>query len=215
MIAPDDNALQSYLEAHCDPEPPALHRLYRRVNTDLLYCRMCSGHLQGRILKMLTRMINPRHVLELGTYAGYSALCIAEGLIHPDARVTTIEIDDEMEDFIRQALAEHPAGGRVNLIIGDSLQLLHTLEPDWDMVYIDANKRHYCDYYNLLIDRLHPGAYIIADNTLWDGKVVDPGPRPDPQTRGIMQFNDLIATDPRVEKVIIPLRDGLTIIRKK
>ena len=208
--------LDEYILAHSSPEPPHLQRLSRKVNTRLLYSRMCSGHLQGRILKMLTTMINPLNVLELGTYAGYSALCIAEGLLRDDARVTTIEVDDEMEDFIRQALASHPCGQKVNLIIGDALKIIPELaDACWDMVYIDANKRHYTAYFQLLIDKIPSGGYIIADNTLWDGKVADLGPRPDPQTAGILEFNDVVAADPRLETVIVPLRDGLTIIRKK
>jgi predicted O-methyltransferase YrrM len=206
--------LEQYILHHIDPEPDNLRRLSRRVNIQLLYPRMCSGHLQGRILKMLTSMINPRRVLELGTYAGYSALCIAEGLLRDDAMVTTIEIDDEMEDFIRRQLNASSVGHRVNLVIGDALDLLSQIDEDWDMVYIDANKRIYCEYYNALIDRLHHGAFIIADNTLWDGKVTDTVANHDPQTIGIARFNDLIANDNRIEKVIVPLRDGLTLIRK-
>lgn len=210
-----DTGIDDYILSHIEPEPEHLYRLNRRVNTSLLYTHMCSGHLQGRILKMLTRMINPRKVLELGTYAGYSALCIAEGLSRPDATVTTIEIDDEMEDFIREALDSHPSGKRVNLIIADALKLLPEMDADFDMIYIDANKRHYCDYYRMLIDRIPHGAFIIADNTLWGGKVTDPDHNHDPQTRGILEFNDLVAADSRVETVIVPLRDGLTLLQKK
>lgn len=206
--------LDRYIASHIDAEPENLHRLYRRVNIELLYSRMCSGHVQGRLLKMLTRMIRPKSVLEIGTYAGYSALCIAEGL-EEGATVDTIEIEDEMEDFIRRQFDESPYGRRITLHIGDAMKIIPALERDWDMVYIDANKRYYVDYYNLLIDRLHPDAYIVADNTLWDGKVVDTAANHDAQTLGIAAFNDLVAADARVEKVIIPLRDGLTIIRKK
>lgn len=206
--------LERYIAAHIDAEPENLHRLYRRVNIELLYSRMCSGHVQGRLLKMLTRMIQPKSVLEIGTYAGYSALCIAEGLAE-GATVDTIEIEDEMEDFIRRQFSESPYGDRIRLHIGDAMKIIPALDRDWDMVYIDANKRYYVDYYNLLIDRLHPNAYIVADNTLWDGKVVDTVANHDAQTLGIAAFNDLVAADERVEKVIIPLRDGLTIIRKK
>lgn len=206
--------LEDYVLSHIDPEPENLRRLNRRVQTSLLYPRMCSGHLQGRILKMIVRMVNPLNVLELGTYAGYSALCLAEGLSREYAKVTTIEIDDEMEDFIREQLAASPFGDRVELIIGDALKLLPTIDRQWDLVYVDANKRLYVDYYNLLIERLSPGAFIVADNTLWDGHVADTTERHDAQTLGIMAFNDLVAADSRVEKVIVPLRDGLTIIRK-
>lgn len=207
--------LEDYILDHIDPEPANLRKLARDVNVYLLYPRMCSGHLQGRILRMLTTMISPRRVLELGTYAGYSALSIAEGL--PEGgHLDTIEIDDEMEDFIRQRFNESPYGRRITLHIGDADNIIPTLgnEP-WDMVFIDANKRSYIDYYNTLLPRVKPGGYILADNTLWDGKVTDPEHNHDAQTRGIIGFNDLVAGDPRVERVILPLRDGLTIIRKK
>lgn len=212
-----DKEVEEYITRHIDSEPENLHRLYRRVNTELLYSRMCSGHIQGRLLKMLTRMVNPRRVLELGTYAGYSALCIAEGVSGDDDIVDTIELEDELEDFIREALSESAYGGRVRLHIGDATELLPRLmdENSYDMVYIDANKRHYVEYYKLIIDRLRSGAFIIADNTLWDGKVADATEHHDAQTRGIVAFNDLIASDERVEKVILPLRDGLTLIYKK
>ena len=156
-------------------------------------------------------------MLELGTYAGYSALCIAEGLADDTDRVDTIEIEDELEDFIRRALDESEYGARVQLHIGDALELLPALldENSYDMVYIDANKRHYVEYFNLLAERLPSGAFILADNTLWDGKVADAEEHHDAQTRGITAFNDLIASDDRVEKVILPLRDGLTLIYKK
>ncbi len=209
-----ENDLENYITAHIDPEPENLHRLYRRVNIELLYSRMCSGHIQGRLLKMLTRMQRPRRVLEIGTYAGYSALCIAEGLADDTCKVVTIEIEDEMEDFIRRQLADSPYGKRVELLIGDAMRLIPALDEDWDMVYIDANKRYYIEYYNMLVDKLRSGALIIADNTLWDGKVLDLQANRDSQTLGIAAFNDMVAADPRVEKVIIPLRDGLTLIRK-
>lgn len=216
MLTTDSN-IENYITSHIDSEPENLHRLYRRVNTDLLYSRMCSGHLQGRLLKMLTRMIRPERVLELGTYAGYSALCIAEGLADDNCRVDTIELEDELEDFIRQAFEDSPVGGRISLHIGDAMQILPELlkSTDYDMVYVDANKRHYVEYYNLLIEHLRSGAFILADNTLWDGKVADNENHTDAQTQGIIAFNDLIASDDRVEKVILPLRDGLTLIYKK
>lgn len=212
-----DSKIEEYISGHIDREPDNLHRVYRRVNTELLYSRMCSGHIQGRLLKMLTRMIRPHRVLELGTYAGYSALCIAEGLDSDNDRVDTIELEDELEDFIMRSLDESEYGKRVRLHIGDALELLPGLlrENSYDMVYIDANKRHYVEYYELLIDSLRSGAFILADNTLWDGKVADECRHNDAQTRGIMVFNDLVAADDRVEKVILPLRDGLTLIYKK
>ncbi len=212
-----DSKIEEYILEHIDSEPDNLHLLYRRVNTELLYSRMCSGHLQGRMLKMLVRMVRPQRVLELGTYAGYSALCIAEGLADDSCTVDTIEVEDELEDFITRSLDDSEYGRRVRLHIGDAMELLPRLlgENSYDMVYVDANKRHYVEYYNLLVDRLRSGAFILADNTLWDGKVADGNSHNDAQTRGIMAFNDLVAADDRVEKVILPMRDGLTLIYKK
>lgn len=212
-----DSKIEEYILEHIDSEPDNLHLLYRRVNTELLYSRMCSGHLQGRMLKMLVRMVRPQRVLELGTYAGYSALCIAEGLADDSCTVDTIEVEDELEDFITRSLDDSEYGRRVRLHIGDAMELLPRLlgENSYDMVYVDANKRHYVEYYNLLVYRLRSGAFILADNTLWDGKVADGNSHNDAQTRGIMAFNDLVAADDRVEKVILPMRDGLTLIYKK
>lgn len=206
------NSLDDYILEHISPEPDNLRELEREVNVRLLYPRMCSGHLQGRILKMLTMMINPRRVVEIGTYAGYSALSIAEGL-DAGAEIHTIEIDDEMEDFIIRNLSNSPHGHKVKLHIGSAEDILPTLRGPWDMAFIDANKRHYIDYYEMLLPMMRPGGYILADNTLWSGKVADDTLPHDPQSRGIMDFNNMVAHDPRVETVILPLRDGLTILR--
>jgi predicted O-methyltransferase YrrM len=205
--------LEEYILRHIDPEDPYLHSLYRATNIHLLYGHMASGHLQGRLLKMLTGMIRPRKVLEIGTYSGYSALCIAEGL-EEGGVVHTIEINDEQEDFTRPWLEGSPYGNRIRFHIGDALDVIPELAETFDMVFIDADKRRYCDYYNMVIDYLNPGGYIIADNTLWDAHVVDPSHQSDPLTAGVMAFNDMVAADKRVEKVIIPIRDGLTLIRK-
>lgn len=208
--------LDDYILSHIDPESESLARLDRDTHLFHLRPRMCSGHLQGRLLKMLVRMIAPKRILELGTFTGYSALCLAEGLPE-DGELHTIEIDDELEDFIRTHLSQSPVGNRVHLHIGDAREVLKHLDPDhrFDLVFIDANKRQYSEYYDLVFDRVSPGGFIIADNTLWDGKVVEPGKKIDAQTQGILDFNDKIARDTRVEKVILPLRDGLTIIYKK
>lgn len=163
---------------------------------------------------MLTAMIAPRRALEIGTYAGYSALCIAEGL--PEGgTLDTVEIDDEMERFITSQLDKSPYGNRVKLHIGDVADVLPALEPGYDMVYMDANKRTYLATFRAVLPMVRPGGFIIADNTLWDGKVTDTLTHHDPQTLGIAEFNDAIAADPRLEKVILPLRDGLTLIRVK
>lgn len=208
-----DDILESYITSHIDPEPSHLRRLGRDVHLRLLYPRMCSGHLQGRLLKMLTSMIAPERVLEIGTYAGYSALCIAEGLPQ-GSTLDTVEIDDEMEDFIRSRFAAAgEMASAITLHIGDIEEIAKTLEPGYDMVYMDANKRTYPATFNLIRPLVRPGGFVIADNTLWDGKVAHPEANRDPQTRGICEFNDLVASDPTLEKVILPLRDGLTLIK--
>lgn len=206
----------TYILDHISPEPRHLADLYRHTHLYNLYPRMCSGHHQGRILAMLATMIKPHTAIELGTFTGYSALCLAEGMA-PGTTLHTIEINDEMEDDLRQLFATAPTTGtNIDLHIGDALTILPTLPLEQtDLIYIDANKRHYCDYLNAILPRLHPGTFIIADNTLWDGKVTDPDARHDPQTRGIMEFNDLVARHPRLDTVILPLRDGLTLMRVK
>ena len=207
--------LEDYILKHIDAEGDDLRRLNRETHLYHLRPRMCSGHLQGRMLKMMVRMIRPQHILELGTFTGYSALCLAEGLADDSCRLDTIEIDDELEDFIRAHFDASPLSPRINLHIGDARDVLPTIEGDFDLVFIDANKREYCEYYEMVFDRVAPGGFIIADNTLWDGKVVDWGKKLDAQTEGILRFNDMIAADDRVEKVILPIRDGRTIIYKK
>ena len=205
--------LEDYIESHIDPEPDELLQIDRQSNLRLLNGRMCSGHIQGRLLKMLTGMIRPHTVLELGTFSGYSALCMAEAL-EEDGIVHTIEVDDELEDFIRENLASSPHGHKVCLHIGDALATMGQWgEGTFDLVFMDADKRQYPAYYRAVMPLLRPGGYIIADNTLWDGHVVETG-RHSPQTEGILAFNREVAEDPKVERVIIPLRDGLTIIRK-
>ena len=206
--------LEDYIEAHIDPEPEELRRIDRATNIRLLNGRMCSGHIQGRLLKMLVRMIRPRCVLELGTFSGYSALCMAEAL-EPGATLHTVEVDDELEDFIRANLASAPAGENITLHIGDAMETMRGWDDGaFDLIFIDADKRAYADYYGEALRLLQPGGFIIADNTLWDGHVVE-GCRHSSQTEGIIRFNDLVASDPRVEKAIVPLRDGLTLIRKR
>ena len=206
--------LEEYILAHISPEGEMLRRLNRETHLYHLRPRMCSGHLQGRLLKMFVRMIAPKAILELGTFTGYSALCLAEG-IAPDGVVHTIEIDDELEDFIRAHFDASEYGSRIVLHIGDAEQIIPTLDTRFDLVFIGANKRDYVAYYEMAMHVLNPGGFIIADNTLWDGKVVTCTEKIDAQTAGILAFNDHVAADDRVEVVIIPLRDGLTIIHKK
>ncbi len=207
--------IDEYILQHIDPEGEYLHALYRDTHLKLLYPRMASGHLQGRMLKMFVRMIRPRQVLEIGTYSGYSALCIAEGL--PEGSLLhTFEINDEQEDFTRPWLEGSSYADRIKFYIGDALKRVPELGLTFDMVFMDGDKRKYVDYYEMALSVLSPGGYILADNTLWDGHVLEEHPRAsDLQTLGIQAFNDLVAQDERVEKVILPLRDGLTIIYKK
>lgn len=206
--------IDDYILRHIDEENEYLKKLYRDTHVKLLRPRMASGHLQGRLLNMLVRMIRPKNILEIGTYSGYSALCLAEGL-EPDGRLYTFEINDEQEDFTRPWIENSPYAPQIEFIIGDALQLVPKMDVVFDMAFVDGDKRRYMDYYEMILPRLSPGGYIIADNTLWDGHVVEEPRHNDLQTQGIMNFNDRIAADPRVEKVILPLRDGLTLIRKK
>lgn len=207
-----DSINEDYILSHISPEPEHLQRLYRHTHLTHLYPRMCSGHLQGRLLSMLVSMIRPRRILELGTFTGYSALCLAETL--PEGgEVHTVELDDEMEEELEALFASSPGGERVKLHIGDAMQVIPTLGDDWDLVYIDANKRDYTAYLDLLLPRLRPGSFIIADNTLWDGKVYDTAANHDPQTLGLDAFNTYVASHPRLSSVILPLRDGITLIR--
>ena len=206
--------LEEYILSHISPEGDFLENLNRETHLYHLRPRMCSGHLQGRLLKMFVRMIRPKAILELGTFTGYSALCLAEGLLD-DGVLHTIEIDDELEDFIREHFAKTPVGERITLHIGDASQIVPRLGLKFDLIFIDANKRDYTEYYEMAMPLLNAGGFIIADNTLWDGKVVEHKGKIDAQTAGILKFNDYVAQDERVENVILPLRDGLTIIYKK
>ncbi len=206
--------IESYILSHSDEEGSLLAALNRDANVNLLRPRMSSGHLQGRILKMFCRMLKPKRVLEIGTYTGYATLCMAEAL-EKDAEIHTLEINDEIEDFIRKYVSQSPDKDKIKLYFGDAMEIIPALDESFDLVFIDADKRLYSDYYDLIFDKLPAGALILADNTLWDGKVLEPLHPADKQTAGILAFNDKIKADQRVEKVILPLRDGLTMIWKK
>jgi predicted O-methyltransferase YrrM len=207
--------LEDYILSHIDEEGEHLARLNRETHIYHLRPRMCSGHLQGRLLKMFVRMINPRNILELGTFTGYSGLCLAEGLIAPDGELHTIEIDDELEDFIRSHFEASAFADRIHLHIGDAREILPSLGKTFDLVFMDGDKRQYMQYYEMVMQHTTPNAIILADNTLWDGHVVDKAYENDRQTNAINEFNAYLAADQRVEKFILPLRDGLTMIRKK
>ena len=205
--------LDEYIAQHIEPEPEYLYRLWRATNIHMLHGRMASGHLQGRLLKMLVRMIRPQNILEVGTFSGYSALCMAEGL-DDGGMVYTFEINDEQEDFTRPWIEGSPFADRIRFIIGDANIEAPKLGITFDVAFIDGDKRTYRDTFEMALTLLRPGGFILADNTLWDGHVVDHAYDRDPQTRGIETFNDYLMHDKRVEQVILPLRDGLTLIRK-
>ena len=205
--------LEQYILDHIDAEPQYLQQITRDTYAHMLYPRMLSGHLQGRILKILCHMIKPERVLEIGTFTGYSALCMAEALTN-EATIDTIELNDELESFIQQNIALSEFGSKIKLYIGDALDLIPNLEYSYDLIFIDGNKRYYPEYYHLSKSKLNKGGFIIADNVLWSGKVVKTLKDKDLQTAGIVKFNEIVANDRSVEKVIFPVRDGFTIIRK-
>lgn len=208
-----EEELDQYIQAHIDPEGELLSRLNRDTNVKLVRSRMLSGHVQGRMLKMFCRMINAKRVLELGTFVGYSAQCFAEALPE-DGIIYTIEENDELEDFINEYLCLSPDKDKIRLLMGDAKAIIPTLEEEFDLVFIDADKREYCEYYDLVFSKVRKGGFMLADNTLWSGKILDESEH-DPQTEGLRRFNDMVAADERVEKVFVPSRDGLTIIYKK
>jgi predicted O-methyltransferase YrrM len=220
--------LSEYIEQHSSPESTVLQQITRSTHLEVINPRMLSGHVQGRVLSMLSQMIRPKRILELGTFTGYSALCLAEGLTE-DGRLITLEHNDEMENSIRRNFALSPLGEKIELVIGDAKEVLENFElriknfelgavsdrgEQFDLVFIDADKKEYCDYLDLVLPLVREGGWILADNTLWDGHIVDPAYDKDKQTVALRAFNDKVAQDERLEKVILPLRDGLTIIRK-
>lgn len=220
--------LSEYIEQHSSPESTVLQQITRSTHLEVINPRMLSGHVQGRVLSMLSQMIRPKRILELGTFTGYSALCLAEGLTE-DGRLVTLEHNDEMESSIRRNFALSPLGEKIELVIGDAKETLENFElrikdlelgsvndrgEQFDLVFIDADKKEYCDYLDLVLPLVREGGWILADNTLWDGHIVDSAYDKDKQTIGLRAFNDKVAQDERLEKVILPLRDGLTIIRK-
>ena len=206
--------VDEYILQHIEAEPEYLYRLWRATNIHMLHGRMASGHLQGRLLKMLVQMIRPKNILEVGTFSGYSAICMAEGL-EEGGMVYTFEINDEQEDFTRPWIEGSPVSDKIRFIIGDAVTEAPQLGVTFDMVFIDGDKRTYRETYEMALSVLRAGGFIVADNTLWDGHVVDHAYDRDPQTRGIEDFNDFLVHDTRVEQVILPLRDGLTLIRKR
>ncbi|HHL52483.1 MAG TPA: O-methyltransferase [Flammeovirgaceae bacterium] len=210
FIPPEINA---YAEAHTTAEPELLQRINRETHLEVLYPRMLSGHLQGRLLAMLARMIKPAYIVEVGTYTGYSALCLAEGL-RPAGKLITIEKNPELEKRIRNYLKASTPGKQIELRIGDAQEIIPTLPDGIDLAFIDADKVSYLKYYELLLDKLQPGGYLLADNVLWSGKVTDENAR-DVDTVALQKFNNFVQADERVENVLLPVRDGLMMIRKR
>ena len=205
--------LDEYIAVHTSPENEALEAITRDTHVHVLNPHMLSGQVQGRLLSMLSHMIQPKRILELGTFTGYSALCLAEGLA-PDGRLITIEHNDELEETLRRNLSRSPLGSKIDLIIGDCKSEIGKLEGPFELVFIDADKREYCEYLELVYPLVPVGGFILADNTLWDGHVIDAAYDKDKQTLGLRAFNDKLKEDDRFEQVILPLRDGLTLIRK-
>ena len=205
-----------YIEQHSTPESEALRQIVHTTHIEMINPRMMSGHIQGRVLSMFSQMIRPQRILELGTFTAYSTLCLAEGLAD-DGTLVTLEHNDELEDMILRNLALSPLGEKVQLVIGDAMKWLSAQSSDWlyDLVFIDADKREYSAYLDAVLPLVRPGGWILADNTLWDGHIIEEAYDKDKQTLALRAFNDKVAQDERLEKVILPLRDGLTIIRKK
>lgn len=194
-------------------ELPVLAALDRETHLKVLNPRMLSGHLQGNLLQMISKMIQPSYILEIGTYTGYSAICLAQGLADK-GKLITIDINEELEEMVHRYIKIAALEDKIDMHLGHALDIIPTLDYVFDLVFIDADKENYANYYQLVIDKVRPGGYIIADNVLWDGKVLHPEKHTDAETVGIIEFNNLIKADKRVEKVLLPIRDGLFVIRK-
>ena len=207
--------IDKYISAHIDEESETLKELYRYTHINILRARMLSGHIQGQLLKMLCKMINPKNILEIGTFTGYSAISMAEGLSNEAAHIDTIEIDDELQPVIEKFINKAALANKITLHFGDARDIIPTLNKKFDLIFIDGDKRQYPQYYRLVFPLIKSGGYIIADNILWNGKVLDPVTNNDDYTKGVIEFNEMIKSDNRVEKVILPFRDGLFLIRKK
>lgn len=204
--------LEKYILEHTTPEDPLLEDLYRQTHIRFVNPNMVSGHLQGKFLEMVSMMINPQNILEIGTFTGYSAICLAKGL-RENGLLVTIEMNDEIAEFSRSYFSKAGLDKKIQLINGNALEIIPGLEMTFDLVFIDADKRDYCDYYRLVFDKVKKGGFILADNVLWGGQVLEKGTS-DQQARGIIEFNEMIRNDSRVEKMILPMRDGLMLIRK-
>lgn len=206
--------IASYTDRHTEPESEVLAELNRNTQAKVLQPRMLSGHLQGRILAMWSRMLQPQRILEIGTYTGYSAICLAEGLSE-NGRLHTIDKNEELEEMARHYFRKAGCDHQIELHVGNALDIIPTLQESWDLVFIDADKENYGRYYDLLMDNLPKGAYVIADNVLWSGKVTEPAAAKDEETRALQAFNDKVQKDERIDNLLLPVRDGLMIGRVK
>ncbi len=207
-----DKYIEEYIEAHCSPEDAVLHELYRKTQLEMTYPRMISGHVQGQFLQMISQLMQPRRILEIGTFTGYGAISLARGLAE-EGKLITIEKNEELEDTIRKFIEKSGNSDKIQVLFGDALEIVDKLDECFDIVFIDADKVHYTRYYELVIDKLRSGGIVLVDNVLWGGKVLSPSAN-DPDTQAIIAFNDMVKGDSRVEQLIMPLRDGLMMIRK-
>ncbi|MFY7827493.1 MAG: O-methyltransferase [Flectobacillus sp.] len=207
--------INDYSEQHTTPESELLRKLNRDTHVKILQPRMLSGHLQGRYLAEVSYMMRPRRILEIGTYTGYSALCLAEGLVD-DGKIITIDVNEELETFTRGFFTESPYSDKIDYRIGDAAEIIPTLDDVFDLVFIDADKMNYSKYYHLVFDKVRKGGYILSDNVLWSGKVanIEEGKKIDKDTRNLLDFNKMCHDDPRTENILLPLRDGIMISRK-
>lgn len=209
-----DKNLDKYIHDHSSPEDKVLEDLYRQTNLYMVNPNMVSGHLQGKLLEMISYMIQPDRILEIGTYTGYSAICLSRGL-KGGGQLHTIEVNDELHEMSSRYFALAGVADKVTLHIGRAQEVVPSLAFRFDLVFIDGDKREYCEYFNLVFEKVREGGFIIADNVLWGGKIEDKDAMKDPQTKGVIEFNEMIRKDQRVEKIVLPLRDGIMIIRKK
>jgi caffeoyl-CoA O-methyltransferase len=204
--------IDNYCVAHTSPESDLLNKLNRETHAKVLQARMLSGHLQGRFLAMLSQMIQPNNILEIGTYTGYSALCLADGLTE-NGKLITLDVNEELEDFVRSFFQESPLNNKIDFRIGNALEIIPTLNQIFDLVFIDADKLNYANYYDLVFEKVRKGGFIISDNVLWSGKVADKTKK-DKDTLSIRAFNKKLHEDNRVENILLPIRDGLLVVRK-
>lgn len=206
-----DRKIENYILEHSSGEDPILEELYRQTYIRFVNPNMTSGHIQGKFLEMISKMIRPSYILEIGTFTGYSAICMAKGL-KPDGKLITLDINDELKAFSEDYFKRTGLDDKIELLNGRAQDLIPKLACEFDLVFIDGDKKEYCEYFRLVKEKVRPGGFIIADNVLWGGKVLDESTK-DPQTRGILEFNNMISKEPGIENIILPLRDGIMLIR--